>query len=76
MANTPVLVTSFVAISAKLSMSFAQTVFFNSHSVASASAIAPFVMAFLVAFIAFIVFMGAITSEAERSDTARARGRK
>merc|ERR1719359_2027978 len=60
MAKTPVLVTSAVAISAKLPMSFAQTDFFNSHSFASASAIAPFDMALPVAF---IVFMGAILSE-------------
>merc|ERR1719161_3297029 len=57
MAKTPVLVTSVVAISAKLPMSFAQTDFFNSHSLASASAIAPFVMGLPAAF---IVFMGAI----------------
>merc|ERR1712190_70271 len=47
-ANTPVDPTSFVATSAKLLMSFAHTDFFNSHSVASASAIAPFVMLFVV----------------------------
>merc|ERR1712186_39003 len=64
MANTPVLVTSCVAISAKLPMSFAHTDFFNSHSFASASAIAPFVMGLPAAF---IVFMGAISSEAVRS---------
>merc|ERR1719161_2918715 len=61
MANTPVFVTSVVAISAKLPMSFAQTDFFNSHSFASASAIAPFVMGLPAAF---IVFMGAILCEA------------
>merc|ERR1740138_540380 len=63
MANTPVLLTSVVAISAKLPMSFAQTDFFNSHSFASASAIAPFVMGLPAAF---IVFMGAILGEAVR----------
>merc|ERR1711862_1082484 len=64
MANTPVLETSVVAISAKLPMSFAQTDFFSSHSFASASAIAPFVMGLPAAF---IVFMGAILSEELRS---------
>merc|ERR1719190_131512 len=49
-AKMPVLPTSFVAISAKLSMNFEHTDFLSSHEVASASAIAPFV----------IVFMGAI----------------
>merc|ERR1712187_940040 len=40
MENKPVFPTSFVAISAKLSMAFEHTDFFNSHEVASASAIA------------------------------------
>merc|ERR1719171_1985284 len=42
--NNPVFPTSFVAISAKLSMNFEHTVFLSSHDVASASAIAPFVI--------------------------------
>merc|ERR1719240_349104 len=58
-ANTPVDPTSFVATSAKLLMSFAHTDFFNSHSVASASAIAPFVMLFAA------VFMGVIARLSE-----------
>merc|ERR1719361_2864142 len=57
MLKTPVFFTSLVAMAAKLSMSFEHCVFFNSHSVARASAMAPFVMAFAPAFIAF---MGAI----------------
>merc|ERR1712014_431052 len=39
MAKMPVLTTSFVAISAKLSMTFEHTDFLSSHEVASASAI-------------------------------------
>merc|ERR1719171_1056569 len=53
----PVLPTSFVAISAKLSMNFEHTDFLSSHEVASASAIAPFDIGLPAAF---IVFMGAI----------------
>merc|ERR1711979_92246 len=53
----PVLPTSFVAISAKLSMNFEHTDFFSSHEVASASAIAPFVIGLPAVF---IVPMGAI----------------
>merc|ERR1719235_514214 len=44
MENRPVFPTSFVAISARLSMNFEHTDFFNSHEVASASAIAPLVI--------------------------------
>merc|ERR1719492_279106 len=54
MLNTPVFFTSFVAMAARLSMSFEHCVFFNSHSVARASAMAPFVIAFAPAFIAFM----------------------
>merc|ERR1719361_1167391 len=54
MLNTPVFFTSFVAMAARLSMSFEHCVFFNSHYVARASAMAPFVMGFAPAFIAFI----------------------
>merc|ERR1719378_1718694 len=54
--KTPVLDTSLLAISAKLPIIFAQTDFFNSHSVAKASAIAPLVMAFCVAFIGAIFY--------------------
>merc|ERR1712007_124653 len=57
MENKPVFPTSFVAISAKLSMSFEHTDFFSSHDVASASAIALFDMGLPAAF---MVFMGAI----------------
>merc|ERR1712014_366339 len=57
MENTPVFTTSFVAISAKLSMAFAHTDFLSSHEVASASAIAPLVIGLPAAF---MVFMGAI----------------
>merc|ERR1712217_422000 len=53
----PVLPTSFVAISAKLSMNFEHTDFLSSHEAASASAMAPFVIGLPAAF---IVFMGAI----------------
>merc|ERR1711972_638943 len=42
MEKRPVLPTSVVAISAKLSMNLEHTDFFSSHEVASASAIAPF----------------------------------
>merc|ERR1719401_3140818 len=55
--NRPVFPTSFVAISAKLSMNFAHTDFLSSHDVASASAIAPLVSGLPAVF---IVFMGAI----------------
>merc|ERR1711988_394221 len=51
MENTPV-----VAISAKLSMAFAHTDFLSSHEVASASAIAIFVIGLPAA----TAFMGAI----------------
>merc|ERR1719420_2534108 len=53
----PVLPTSFVAISARLSMNFEHTDFLSSHEVASASAIAPFVIGLPAVF---IVFMGAM----------------
>merc|ERR1711862_909886 len=42
--KTPVLPTSLVANSAKLSMTLEHTDFFNSHDVANASAMAPFDM--------------------------------
>merc|ERR1719446_1101998 len=61
----PVLPTSFVAISARLSMNFEHTLFFNSHEVASASAIAPFVIGLPAVF---IVFMGAISLRAAISE--------
>jgi len=48
--NTPVFETSWVAMAAKLSMTLEHTVFFSSHSVASASAMAPLDMG-LAAFI-------------------------
>jgi len=57
MAKMPVLPTSFVAISAKLSMTFEHTDFLSSHEVASASAIAPFDIGLPAVF---MVFMGAI----------------
>merc|ERR1719188_2539139 len=60
MENKPVLPTSFVPISAKLSMNFEHTDFLSSHDVASASAIAPFVIGLPAAFIAF---MGAMACE-------------
>merc|ERR1719281_2103102 len=50
MENKPVLTTSFVAISAKLSMAFAHTDFFSSHEVANASAIAILVSGLPAAF--------------------------
>merc|ERR1719436_1079676 len=61
MENNPVFPTSLVAISAKLSMNFEHTDFLSSHDVASASAIAPFVIGLPAAF---IVFMGAIVYRA------------
>merc|ERR1719382_2150229 len=57
MENKPVFPTSFVAISAKLSMNFEHRDFLSSQDVASASAIAPFDMGLPAAF---IVFMGAV----------------
>merc|ERR1740138_1567771 len=57
--NIPVLETSLVAISARLPMTFAHCAFFNSHAVASSSAIAPLVMGLADAF----VFMGAISCD-------------
>merc|ERR1719195_1543888 len=47
MLKTPVFFTSLVAMAARLSMIFEHCVFFNSHSVARASAMAPFVIAFM-----------------------------
>merc|ERR1719235_823704 len=61
MENSPVFPTSLVAISAKLSMNFEHTDFFSWHEVASASAIAPFVIGLPAAFVA--AFMGAIACE-------------
>merc|ERR1719226_414499 len=58
MENKPVFVTSCVAISARLSITFEHTDFFNSHDVARASAMAPFVMGRAAA----AVFMGAIAA--------------
>merc|ERR1740138_1425851 len=52
----PDLTTSFVAMSHRLPISFAHTVFLSSLSVASASASAPFVMA-----LAVVDFMGAMS---------------
>merc|ERR1711862_629353 len=52
MDNKPVFPTSFVAISAKLSMAFAHTDFFSSHEVASASAMAIFVIGLHAAAVA------------------------
>merc|ERR1740121_1311834 len=46
--------TSSVAISARLLMTLEATVFFSSHLVATASAMAPLVMALPPAFIAFM----------------------
>merc|ERR1719420_926996 len=57
MENTPVFPTSFVAISARLSMTFEHTDFFSSHAVAKASAIEPLVIA-LALPVVFMVFMG------------------
>merc|ERR1719222_883455 len=64
----PLLTTSFVAMSARLPMSFAQTPFLSSHSVARASARAPLVMALAVAF------MGAILCTGEGAGQRRANG--
>merc|ERR1719188_986163 len=61
MANKPVFPTSVVAISARLPRTFEHTDFFNSHEVASASAIAPFDIGLPAAFIAFV--LGAIACE-------------
>merc|ERR1719433_1122923 len=72
MLKTPVFCNPFVAMAARLSMSFEHWVFFNSHSVARASAMAPFVMAFAPAF---IVFIGAIAL-AEKTLDALAPGHK
>merc|ERR1719188_473061 len=55
-ANTPVFLTCSVATAARLSMTFAQTDFLSSHSVAKASAIAPLVMGLPLP----AAFMGAI----------------
>merc|ERR1719392_617177 len=59
MEKRPVFPTSFVAISAKLSMNFEHTDFLSSHEVASASAMAPFDMGLALAPAA-AAFMGAI----------------
>merc|ERR550537_1569937 len=60
MEKRPVLPTSFVAISAKLSMTFEHTDFFSSHEVASASAIAIFVIGLPAAFMGAIFLRGAM----------------
>merc|ERR1719432_12135 len=57
MENRPVFPTSFVAISAKLSMNLEHTDFLSSQEAASASAMAPLVIGLPAVF---IVFMGAI----------------
>merc|ERR1712113_597206 len=62
MVKTPVLFTSFVAMSARLFRIFPQRLFLSSVSVESTSAMAPFVIAF-----AFIAFIGAIEVNAENS---------
>merc|ERR1712226_1672318 len=54
----PLFDTSWEAISAKLPMTFMHTDFFNSHSFARASAMAPLPMAF------WVCFMGAILTGA------------
>merc|ERR1740127_358072 len=59
--KTPVLVTSFVAISVRLLMAFMTTVFFSSCSAASASAMEPLVMAFAGIFAA----RGAVEEEVD-----------
>merc|ERR1712066_1044483 len=60
MENTPVFPTSVVAIAAKLSMAFAHTDFLSSHEVASASAIAIFVIGLPAAFMGAIFLRDAI----------------
>merc|ERR1712217_689347 len=50
----PAFLTSAVPISARVLMTLAATAFFSSHCVATASAIAPLVMALPPAFIAFM----------------------
>merc|ERR1712190_146111 len=65
-AKTPVLVTSLVASSAKLSMTLEHTDFFNSHDSANAWAMAPFDMHF-ADFMAADFFMGAIAMKGTRS---------
>merc|ERR1719277_2717123 len=60
MENRPVFPTSFVAISAKLSMAFAHTDFFSSHEVASASAMAIFVIGLPAAFMGAIALQDAM----------------
>merc|ERR1719190_289765 len=62
--KTPVLATSLVANSAKLSMKLEHTDFFNSHDAANASAMAPFDMVFAdFMAAAFIAFLGAIVTK-------------
>merc|ERR1719221_2095204 len=65
----PAFLTSAVPISARVLMTLAATVFFSSHCVATASAIAPLVMALPPAFIAF---MGAMVEGGARSTGVRA----
>merc|ERR1719226_467643 len=65
MENKPVFPSSFVAISARLSMTFEHTDFFSSHAVASASAIAPFDIG-LPFVVVFMDFMGAIAAYKRR----------
>merc|ERR1719378_1753911 len=62
MTNLPVFFTSVAARAASVFMILEQTAFFIPCSSASAAAMAPFPMlvtAFLLPFIAFMVFMGA-----------------
>merc|ERR1719433_2673518 len=71
--NLPVLFTSLLAISAKAPRTLPHSAFFSSHAVANWSAISLFEMdladfAARVAFMAFMVFMGAIAGDLRESD--------
>merc|ERR1719277_568569 len=62
MTNLPIFFTSVAARAARVFMILEHTAFFSPCSSASAAAMAPFPMlvtAFLLPFIAFMVFMGA-----------------
>merc|ERR1711862_911568 len=58
--NLPALFTSFVAMTARLLITWEHTVFFNPYSSASAAATSPLVMTLAPAF--FIAFIGAMVS--------------
>merc|ERR1719221_1076139 len=73
MVTFPVLLTCLVATAAKLSSTFMQSLFFNSVSVAMASAKPPLDKALPAAFIVFMAFiaLGAIVATQAKQPEAK-----